>query len=484
MRSLPSRVFGVLSVAGYSDAVQQLRSRDYHDLSPPDLTLIDQDLTRGGHQDPGTPKKVVPGWVPLDLRPRYQEVFDRVDAYFNVVESHLPDVEYDRIPACTEKKNSPNESRPYINSVVHIKQRTWREVCGNLSSDTTRGSELRLILDKIVPGLDDSIDVHIPFGLHDGVQNVREDNQNQPVVGIMYHSAFSPITVPFAMGCTRTLNRAKAYMNSPVVGWDDFVQAHYTCNQTAASINKAAFRGRAHYKRSKYGTCCGSTCQAACDYLDNGRLFAHQMGQDYPDMLDAVVSNVEDFDVGLKPSNDSFLAYPQQLCQYRAVLNIGSNADWAERLRTSFFGNAVVMSPRRAPQEFFSSFLQPKKNYWPIKPDLSDMMQQIYDVTHLQDTSSLIRAQRVFAEEYLTEEFMYLWNQVVIEQFFVRAKEYKQQGRAAYMDMNRRASRTKYSEWLLGLEGCSDITSKCTHRATIDPAELLHKPKSGKAGTR
>jgi len=467
MRSLRLRVFGVLSVAGYTDAVQHF-----------------QDLERGEHQGPGRPNKVVPGWVPLDLRSRYQEVFDRVDAYFTVIESHLADVDYDRIPQCTEK-NSRGESIPYINSVVHIKQRTWREVCGNLSSDITRGSELRLILDKIVPGLDDSLDVHIPFGLHDGVQNVRQGNQNQPVLGIMYHSAFSPITVPFAMGCTRTVNRAKSYMNTPVVGWDDFVQAQYTCNQTAASINKAAFRGRAHYKRSKYGTCCGSTCSAACDYLDNGRLFAHQMGQDHPDMLDAVVSNVEDFDVGLQPSPDSFLAYPQQLCQHRAVLNIGSNADWAERLRQSFYGNAIVMSPRRAPQEFFTSFLQPKKNYWPIKPDLSDMMQQISDVTQLQDTSSLIRAQRTFAEEYLTEEFMYFWNQVVVEQFFLRAKLYKQDP-IAYMNdpTNRRASRTKYSEWLLGLEGCSDITSKCTQRAAIDPAELLRKPKNRTNVTR
>jgi hypothetical protein len=199
------------------------------------------------------------------------------------------------------------------------------------------------------------------------------------------------------------------------------------------------------------------------------------MGQDHPDILDAVVSNVEDFDIGLEPSPGSFLAYPQQLCQYRAVLNIGSNADWAERLRQSFHGNAIVMSPRRAPQEFFTSFLKPKKNYWPIKPDLSDMMQQINDVMQLQDTRSFIRAQRTFAEEYLTEDFMYFWNQVVVEQFFLRAKLYKQDP-VAYMNDNRRASRTKYSEWLLGLEGCSDITSKCTQRAAVDPAELLRKP--------
>jgi len=405
----------------------------------------------------------IPGWVPDHFRPRYNEVFEKVDAYFNVIERRLKDVDYSRVPKCTDT-GPANGRPPYINSVIHIKNSAWREVCGDLSQNVVRGLELIRILNKIVPFLPADINIHVPFGLHDGVHNVHEDNQGQPVFGVMYHSAFSPITVPFAMGCTRADTEDREFMNSPVVGWDRFVRKHYTCKSNEPTVNKAAFRGKALTRHTKYGACCGTFCQAPCDTLDNGRLYAHVMGQEHPDILDTEVSNIAMFDVPNTTTQRrrGFMDFPTQLCNYKAVLNIGSNADWAERLRQSFYGNAIVMMPKRAPHEFFTSFLKPYKHYWPMKADLSDMVEQARAVTKLTDTTAMIQAQRQFAADYLTEEFMLFYDMVAIEQFYRRAEYYRQ----ALMDPEfegdaKHDRQTKYSEWLLGLEGCPEIELRC-----------------------
>lgn len=442
--------------ASEADARRAAPEADADDAAPFDLL--------GDRTPPSIPAQPIPDWVPWHLRSRYQEVFEKLDAYFNVVERKLKSVDYTRVPRCTDSFSTGTSGRrPYINSVIHIKSNRWTEVCGDLSQDSVRGRELIRILDKIVPGLDPEIDIHIPFGLHDGVHNVHEDNQGQPVFGVMYHSAFSPITIPFAMGCTRTDSEVKAFMNSPVVGWDSFVREHYTCSNDRAYVNKAAFRGKAGKRHSKYGACCGTLCQVACDSMDNGRLYAHVMGEEHPEILDTEVSNVDQFDVPVAPMRHKrYLPYPEQLCNYKAVLTIGSNADWAERLRQSFYGNAIVMVPRRAPHEFFTSFMKPFKHYWPINPDLSDMVEQVRAVTKLADTSSHIRDQRQFAADYLTEEFMLFYNKVAIEQFYRRADSY----RMALLDPEaggnvRHDRRMKYSEWLLGLEGCPEIQLRC-----------------------
>merc|ERR1719356_1013330 len=151
-------------------------------------------------------------------------------------------------------------------------------------------------------------------------------------------------------------------MNQPVVGWDDYIDEYLTCSSSRTRMRKVVFRGQAKKRSNRYGTCTN-----ACDWQDNGRLYAHYLGTIRPDLFDVVVSNAGDFDgVPQGNANEVWLNMSTQLCDYAAILNLGNSADWAVRLRTHFYGNAVVMTPENQPHEFYTAFMKPYLTYWPV----------------------------------------------------------------------------------------------------------------------
>jgi len=376
-----------------------------------------------------------------------QSVRRHVQAYFDLVESELPEVDYTRVPKCVQDEANTN-------LVVRVRNRSWSLVCGNVTVDSVRGPPLLEILDRVVPKLAPEVDVYLPFCLHDSIPLRRSQGpqdpmyQVMPILGTLY--AQSPpgasAGVPFAMACMRAKGM-NSFANTPVVGWDNHMKQHFSCPSQKTSIRKAVFRGKAGERRWKYGSCTN-----ACSWKDNGRLLVHSLGQTRPDLFDASCSNADSFNMTLEgPStrtNDNrayrswaedveeeneeegsadSVTLPEQVCNYTAVLNIGNNVDWAERLRQLFFGNAVVMvpGPENMPHEFFTSWLKPYVNYWPIKPDLSDIEEQVaavLDAARAGDKkiTEVLAGQKAFRETFLSESFMLSYDAVVIEEFYRR----------------------------------------------------------------
>jgi len=360
---------------------------------------------RGPNSQPAPRSRQTPVLeAPTFLAPAaVEEVQAHVRAWFDVVESELAAVNYSTRPACVPVASA------YISLVVHISESRYELHCGEFSG--SRGPPLRDVLDVIVPGLPADVDVYVPFGLHDGVQNVHGGNLGIPVLGAMYHPLFSSIAVPFAMGTRRS---KLPYVNTPVVGWDKYVKENLKCNSTSARIKKAVFRGRTQWRGMKFGTCTQS-----CGWEDNGRWLIHMLGESHPDVFDTSVSKIQ------KRSHGSdFLPLPEQLCNYQAILNVGSNSDWAERLRQCFYGNAVVMLPENSPSEFFNSFMRPWRHFWPIKSDLSDVVKQVSHVMLLENTSRQLQGQKDFARKYLREDFMYYYNKLIIMEYAARVKSF------------------------------------------------------------
>jgi hypothetical protein len=256
----------------------------------------------------------------------------------------------------------------------------------------------------------------------------------------MHHPLYSKIAVPFAMGNIRSTLRP--YANTPVHGWDNFTEEWLTCNISSAQIKKAVFRGTTQWRGIKYGTCTQS-----CGWEDNGRWLLHMLGESHPDMFDTYVYKIQK-----KSRVRDYLPLTDQLCNYQAILNVGSNSDWAERLRQCFYGNAVVMLPENSPSEFFSSFMRPWKEFWPIKSDLSDVVDQVSKVISLTNTSRQLKAQRAFAAVYLTEDFMYYYNKLAIMEYATRVKSYGNQISASWQTGSIAAAENARS--LLNLGGC------------------------------
>jgi len=380
--------------------------------------------------------------APSFLRPAAaEEVSAHVRAWFDVVESELVasgHFDYSSRPACDDAPGA------YISVVVHITESRYEVHCGEFLRP--RGPQLKEILDVIVPDLPSEMDVYVPFGLHDTVvYDKKFRNLGIPVLGSMYHPLYSKIAVPFAMGNIR--NTLQPFQNTPVAGWDRFTEEMLRCNSTGARINKAVFRGTTRWKGVKYGTCTQS-----CGWEDNGRWLLHMLGESHPDKFDTYVTKVE------KKSRVrvDYLPLTEQLCNYQAILTVGSNSDWAERLRQCFYGNAVVMLPENSPSEFFSSFMHPWKEFWPIKSDLSDVVDQVSKVISLTNTSRQLRAQRSFAAVYLTEEFMYYYNKLAIMEYAARVKSFVNMKQASAQSRGQSSSSVavEQARSLLRLGGC------------------------------
>jgi len=148
----------------------------------------------------------------------------------------------------------------------------------------------------------------------------------------------------------------------------------------------------------------------------------HSLTQQHPALLDTRVSNPDwrfgpGDQRGAPHTAGTFIPLPTQLCDYAAVLNVGNNADWAERLRQLFYGNAVVMVPEWTAHEFFNEHMVAYRNFWPIQADLSDVLQQARRVLSLKNRSKMLQRQRRFAETYLSECFMLQYNAAVMRAY-------------------------------------------------------------------
>ncbi|CAK0826279.1 unnamed protein product [Prorocentrum cordatum] len=224
--------------------------------------------------------------------------------------------------------------------LVHISESRYKLHCGEFSGPC--GPLLKDVLDVIVPGLPRA------RALRPARRRAKRPLWQLGHTGPRRYVSpvvFSTIAVPFAMGNVRS---ALAYVNTPVVGWDNSVKGMLQCNSTSARIKKAVVRGRTQWKGMKFGTCTQS-----CGWEDNGRWLLHMLGESHPGMFDAYVTKIH------RRSNGSgFLPLTEQLCNYQAILNVGSANDWAERLRQCFYGNAVVILPENPPSEFFNSFMR------------------------------------------------------------------------------------------------------------------------------
>jgi len=378
-----------------------------------------------------------------------------VRSWFSVTEAELKEVDYGKTLTC-----APNHVS-YINAVVRIRNRSWRQVCGSPLNAAVPalqwGYTLGKILDAVVPTLPLHIDVAIPFGLRDSVHKKPKNTRNQhvPVFAAMYHNRYAHITIPFGMGCWRDAERK--FENTPVIGWERHVKTWLQCNHSEPQVKKAVFRGTTKNRTYKYGA-----CTKPCGFKDNGRLFVHWVGEQRPDLFDTAVSNADQFNAGLtlKSPEETYIPMPEQLCKYQAILNIGSNMDWAERLRLSFYGNAVIVLPDTSGDEFYRPFMEPYKHYWPVKSDLSNIVEEVAKVMDLTNRTQQVQGQKDFAARYLTEDFMLYYNRVAIEEYDRRVREYRGMKRAGLWRTGRSLASVDEAKRHLKISGCAKLSSE------------------------
>jgi len=233
---------------------------------------------------------------------------------------------------------------------------------------------------------------------------------NIPCFSITRESKKAVYNIPIPMGNDRGIERS---CGTPIIGWDDYIDKTIVKKQSLypwdAKINKAVFRGQLSKKTWKIAKV--GVEKSSC-WSDTTRGFLYKNFHNDP-LFDIGFTKSYEPEI---PLSDFMPMSDQQ--QYKFILNIGNNIDWAERLRILLFMNSVTVIHSAEVLEWFQPLLKPYIHYLPIKEDLSDLHEQISWCIKNDDKCLEIKNQaNLFASEYLSENFMYKVFEYMIDKY-------------------------------------------------------------------
>lgn len=242
-----------------------------------------------------------------------------------------------------------------------------------------------------------------------------------PVFGSARHWSSWNLLIPIPMGNERGMDRG--YGSSFSGSWDLYIRkliietrSSYPWDQ---KVGKAFFRGNFAPQKQVVGSC---NSAGHCDFptswkeMNRGRLYEIAHGR--PDLFDVGFSSIDMHWVeklgseGVLTSNA--LTLPQQQ-QFKYVINVGSNQDWAERLRTLLFLNSAIIRHEAETQEWFYPLLRPYVHYIPADVTLSNLTAQVeWAKAHDSDVVKIVRQANEFAEKYISEAAIKLyWKEAI-----------------------------------------------------------------------
>ena len=104
--------------------------------------------------------------------------------------------------------------------------------------------------------------------------------------------------------------------------------------------------------------------------------------------------------------------------KYKYIISVGTNANWAERLRTHLFTNSVLLKHEAEAQEWFYPLMKPNKHYIPFNMMMTDLIESVeWAKKNDEECQSIVKNANQFGREYLNEETMFLMAKMLIEKY-------------------------------------------------------------------
>ena len=210
--------------------------------------------------------------------------------------------------------------------------------------------------------------------------------------------------IPIPMGNPRGLALGSA---TPLAGWDKYVDEilssthfKYPWDQKK---DQAVFRGQLAHQTWKLGHW-GDVKSEKWQDINRGYLFDKFKNNSLFDIgLNKNTSPV--FTKGV-PLSNSIPFQDQQ--KYKFIINVGANADWAERLRLHFFTNSVTIIHGADCIEWFYPLLKPYCHYIPTDIFFSDLEDNIkWALANDDICKQITKNANNFAKKYLNEDAMH-----------------------------------------------------------------------------
>lgn len=241
--------------------------------------------------------------------------------------------------------------------------------------------------------------------------------------------------IPIPLGNNRGYHHG---WGTPLENWDEYIDAHVRSTHDTYSwpekITKAMFRGALGMQSYKLGTCNWQNhgaCRRAMKWDQINRGVLYMKAKEAPNLFDVGFTTLKQkpmqplhsFD-DAPPSAQTYRFRDFQKFKY--LLNVGSNQDWAERLRCLLFTNSAVIIHEAETREFFTPLLKPWVHYIPTNLMFTDLVLHVkWAANHDATIQRLVQSQNRFAHQYLSENAMQLYWEIAIEQFATRQREPK-----------------------------------------------------------
>jgi Glycosyl transferase family 90 len=254
-----------------------------------------------------------------------------------------------------------------------------------------------------------------------------------PTFGAARHWESWHNMIPVPMGNDR--GQAEGW-GSTISGWDKYISDNVKRTSDfypwKSKINRAFFRGSLMMQTYKLGTCNKGgrrKCARASSWSEVARGVMYEKAQARPDLFDISFTK-HGYKENIGP--DQFKNAPTigesvkftEAQKYKYVLNVGSNQDWAERLRLHFYMNSAIVMHMAETKEFFYPLIVPWKHVIPANLMFNDLVRNVKWATkHDADAEKIVENMNNFAEVYLSERSMSIYWQTALTEYAARQRE-------------------------------------------------------------
>lgn len=241
--------------------------------------------------------------------------------------------------------------------------------------------------------------------------------------------------LPVPMGNSRGMEQGWGTL---LRGWDHYIKTRITNSHQNytwdSKIEKATFRGSLSMQTYKLGSCNWQNnhrCQRAKNWKDCTRGVLYLRSKKNPELFDVAFTSNKPKPMSPKNVFDGAPPIVQSLPfldgqKYKYQINVGNNQDWAERLRVLLFTNSAIVMHEAETKEFFSPLLQPWIHYIPTNVMMTDLVENVKWATeHDDQVKQIVRQHLAFAHRYLSENAMYIYWELAIEEFAKRQQKSK-----------------------------------------------------------
>lgn len=202
-------------------------------------------------------------------------------------------------------------------------------------------------------------------------------------------------------------------------GWDNYIKAFITETHGNYSweskVNVGFFRGTLGMQTHTLGSCNwqnNAQCERADNWTQINRGVLYIRTRESPNLFDIGFTSVKQKDNsppgaldGVPKCVHSFRFTDFQRFKY--LINVGSNQDWAERLRVLLFTNSAIIKHEAETQEFFTPLLRPWIHYIPTDLMMTDLVNNVKWATqHDDEVKNIVQRQNAFAHRYINEKAM------------------------------------------------------------------------------